>query len=282
MLFQEATEAPLASSGDGERGPWPSPQVCSGRATGGLRTKAGFTHKETIVASGPPAAQGQGPAPRCRPVILLPLVPGGPSSPAQVVGGCAPPHARKFKLPQASHLQGEAPTQPSSLSPCPRGKLGPRPGGARAGIPGEGRPPAWPTLGDSGAPQRAGSAKPGEQRPGEDINQPPDHISCSERSCKTWGKIDLSEGQMGSDTGRQPRARRPSTLGVPPAPSAPTLPAPPPPPARGRALVAWAAPSRSQAWGRGDGSPRRPWGAGSSPPPRAPQDQAQPPRALRL
>lgn len=51
------------------------------------------------------------------------------------------------------------------------------------------RPPAraWTP---STALQRAAR----EQRPGKDINQPPDHISCSERFCKTWEKIDLSGG----------------------------------------------------------------------------------------
>lgn len=44
------------------------------------------------------------------------------------------------------------------------------------------------------SPAEHGTEPACEQRPGKDINQPPDHISCSERSCKTREKIDLSGG----------------------------------------------------------------------------------------
>ena len=58
------------------------------------------------------------------------------------------------------------------------------------GSPGEehGRPGHLDRL----SPAEHGTEPACEQRPGKDINQPPDHISCSERSCKTREKIDLS------------------------------------------------------------------------------------------
>ena len=149
---------------------------------------------------------------------------------------------------------------PHSLLPCPRGQLGPVPGAAENRDP-RGGMSSSPPHSVGGAPQRAGQARPHEQQPGEDINQPPDHISCSERSCKTREKIDLSGGQMGAGSGLQPRARLPSTLGVPPAPGAPHTSLP----ARGWALVAWAAPSGSQSREGGEGPPGRPGGLAPHP-----------------
>lgn len=43
-------------------------------------------------------------------------------------------------------------------------------------------------------PQGGAGLRVCEQRPGEDINQLPYHISCPESPCKTQEKIDLSGG----------------------------------------------------------------------------------------
>lgn len=65
----------------------------------------------------------------------------------------------------------------------------PRGGGAEGGDP-------WGDTSSARAwtPSTALQRAAREQRPGKDINQLLDHISCSERFCKTWEKIDLSGG----------------------------------------------------------------------------------------
>lgn len=93
-----------------------------------------------------------------------------------------PKHPKKARLGK----RGDGPAPVSQASSVESGA----PGGAEGGTPfGQetSSSRAW-TL--SAAPWRAAC----EQRPGKDINQPRDHISCSERFCKTPEKIDLSWG----------------------------------------------------------------------------------------